>query len=520
MRREWLRAGCCCCRRCCCSRCSRTTRPSRRCGQLFLHAAGRAPGGLRRPRQLRARSSTTRSSGRRCATTWLRRWRRSRPRSCSRWLMALAVNGALPGRALPAPRLFHADHPADDRGGEHLAVLLHARLRAARPARSGCSAWTAQLARHATTALPAMIVVAVWKEAGFFMIFYLAALQSLPPHLARGGRARGRVALVFLPPRDLPLLMPTTLFVLVNAVINAFRLVDHIVVMTRGGPDNATTLLLYYIYEIGFRFWDSAYAAALTVVLLAILGIVAVRCSSACSSGGCITDDTMPCRAADACSHHAAAARWRRSAPGCSACSGSCRCSTRSGPRSIRRTSRRASSLVRAAHARQLRQRMARRTVRPLLLNTFLLVTLVLVAQFVLCTPAAYAFARFEFPGRDVAVRAGAAAADGHARRADRRELSHHARARAGATRSSPSRCPILARRSAFSCCARRSVRCRASSTTRLASKAARRCSGCGRSMCRWRGRPISPMALVLVSYHWNNFLWPLIITNSVSRGR
>jgi sn-glycerol 3-phosphate transport system permease protein len=74
----------------------------------------------------------------------------------------------------------------------------------------------------------------------------------------------------------LPLLMPTTLFVLVNAVINAFRLVDHVVVMTRGGPDNATELLLYYIYEIGFRFWDSAYAAALTMVLLLLLGVVAL----------------------------------------------------------------------------------------------------------------------------------------------------------------------------------------------------------------------------------------------------
>jgi sn-glycerol 3-phosphate transport system permease protein len=70
--------------------------------------------------------------------------------------------------------------------------------------------------------------------------------------------------------------MPTTLFVLVNAVINAFRLVDHIVVMTRGGPDNATALLLYYIFEIGFRFWDSAYAAALTMVLLVLLGGVAI----------------------------------------------------------------------------------------------------------------------------------------------------------------------------------------------------------------------------------------------------
>jgi sn-glycerol 3-phosphate transport system permease protein len=59
-------------------------------------------------------------------------------------------------------------------------------------------------------------------------------------------------------------------------VINAFRLVDHIVVMTRGGPDNATALLLYYIFEIGFRFWDSSYAAALTMVLLVLLGAVAI----------------------------------------------------------------------------------------------------------------------------------------------------------------------------------------------------------------------------------------------------
>ena len=60
--------------------------------------------------------------------------------------------------------------------------------------------------------------------------------------------------------------MPTTLLVLVNAVINAFRTVDHIIVMTRGGPDNATALLLYYIYEVGFKYWDSTYAAALTMV--------------------------------------------------------------------------------------------------------------------------------------------------------------------------------------------------------------------------------------------------------------
>ena len=126
------------------------------------------------------------------------------------------------------------------------------------------------------TALPALMVVAVWKEAGFFMIFYLAALQSMSPHLAEAAAIEGASRWYFFRRVTLPLLMPTTLFVLVNAIINAFRLVDHIVVMTRGGPDSATTLLLYYVYEIGFRFWDSAYAAALTMVLLVILALVAL----------------------------------------------------------------------------------------------------------------------------------------------------------------------------------------------------------------------------------------------------
>jgi sn-glycerol 3-phosphate transport system permease protein len=126
------------------------------------------------------------------------------------------------------------------------------------------------------TALPALMVVTIWKEAGFFMIFYLAALQGMSPHLAEAAAIEGASRWYFFRRVTLPLLMPTTLFVLVNAIINAFRLVDHIVVMTRGGPDSATTLLLYYVYEIGFRFWDSAYAAALTMVLLVILALVAL----------------------------------------------------------------------------------------------------------------------------------------------------------------------------------------------------------------------------------------------------
>ena len=127
-----------------------------------------------------------------------------------------------------------------------------------------------------STALGCLIVVTVWKEAGFFMIFYLAALQAIPPNLYEAARIEGAGGWTLFRRITFPLLMPTTLFVLVNAVINSFRLVDHIVVMTRGGPDNATQLLLYYIYDVGFKFWDSAYASALTMVLLAILGTAAI----------------------------------------------------------------------------------------------------------------------------------------------------------------------------------------------------------------------------------------------------
>ena len=126
------------------------------------------------------------------------------------------------------------------------------------------------------TALGCLMVVAVWKEAGFFMIFYLAALQSIPPALAEATAIEGAARWYYFRRVVFPLLMPTTLFVLVNAVINSFRLVDHIIVMTKGGPDNASALLLYYIYDVAFKFWDSGYASALTMVLLVILAVAAL----------------------------------------------------------------------------------------------------------------------------------------------------------------------------------------------------------------------------------------------------
>ncbi|APZ44612.1 ABC transporter permease [Acidihalobacter ferrooxydans] len=122
-----------------------------------------------------------------------------------------------------------------------------------------------------STALWAVTAVTVWKQAGFFMIFYLAALQQIPENLREAAAIEGASRWHTLRRVILPLLGPTTLFVLVNAVIGAFSQVDALFVLTNGGPDNASNLLLYYIFQNAFQFWDTGYAAALTVVLVLIL---------------------------------------------------------------------------------------------------------------------------------------------------------------------------------------------------------------------------------------------------------
>jgi sn-glycerol 3-phosphate transport system permease protein len=119
------------------------------------------------------------------------------------------------------------------------------------------------------------MAVTVWKEAGFFMIFFLAALQQVPPVLYEAARMENASSWLVFRRITWPLLMPTTLFVAVNALINAFRVVDQVIAMTGGGPNNATALLLFYIFQVAFSFWDSGYAAALSTVLLSTLGVIA-----------------------------------------------------------------------------------------------------------------------------------------------------------------------------------------------------------------------------------------------------
>ncbi len=126
------------------------------------------------------------------------------------------------------------------------------------------------------TVLGCIIVVTIWKESGFFMIFYLAALQSLPPELEEAAKLEGASRWTYFRRVMFPLLMPTTLFVMINAVINSFKLVDHLFILTKGGPDNSSSLLLYYIYEVAFSFLDQAYASTLTVILLGALAAIAI----------------------------------------------------------------------------------------------------------------------------------------------------------------------------------------------------------------------------------------------------
>ena len=125
------------------------------------------------------------------------------------------------------------------------------------------------------TALWAIIIVTIWKEAGFFMIFYLAALQTIPEDLKDAAAIDGTSRWTYTRRIVLPLLMPTTIFIAINALINSVKLIDHLFILTKGGPSDASKLLLYYIWEMAFAFFDAPQAAAMTILVIGVLAIVA-----------------------------------------------------------------------------------------------------------------------------------------------------------------------------------------------------------------------------------------------------
>ncbi len=120
-------------------------------------------------------------------------------------------------------------------------------------------------------ALLAVMLVAVWKNAGYYMIFYLAGLQNLPTDIYEAAAIDGASWWQSMWRLTLPLLRRTTLFITTTAFIGAFQTVDHIFVLTKGGPSQASTVLLYYLWQKRFEQQDVGVSAALTVVLIVVL---------------------------------------------------------------------------------------------------------------------------------------------------------------------------------------------------------------------------------------------------------
>jgi len=120
-------------------------------------------------------------------------------------------------------------------------------------------------------AMPAIIVMAVWKNFGYNMLIFIAGLQSIPEELYEAARIDGAGALRRFRHVTIPQLAPTFLFVGVVTMIGYFQLFAEPYVMTGGGPLRATTSLVLFMYEEGFRWWRMGNAAAIAFVLFFII---------------------------------------------------------------------------------------------------------------------------------------------------------------------------------------------------------------------------------------------------------
>lgn len=132
---------------------------------------------------------------------------------------------------------------------------------------SGPENWTG----NPNLALFSIMIVAIWKNAGFYMIFYLAGLQNLPDDVYEAAALDGANSWQALWMITLPLLRRTTLFITIVAFIDAFRTVDHIFVLTSGGPSRASTVLLFELWLQRFEYQDIGASAAITVIFVVVL---------------------------------------------------------------------------------------------------------------------------------------------------------------------------------------------------------------------------------------------------------
>ena len=123
-------------------------------------------------------------------------------------------------------------------------------------------------------AMPALIIMAVWKNLGFNMIIFLAGLQGIPAQLYEAAAIDGATGWHRFRYITLPMLAPTTFFVLIISVIGSFQVFDLAFVLTKGGPGEATNTMVMYIYNQAFQFFHMGYAAAIAWVLFAIIFVI------------------------------------------------------------------------------------------------------------------------------------------------------------------------------------------------------------------------------------------------------
>jgi multiple sugar transport system permease protein len=120
-------------------------------------------------------------------------------------------------------------------------------------------------------AMPAIILLAVWKNFGYNMLIFIAGLQNIPGQLYEAASIDGAGWWERFRRITLPMLAPTTVFITIMTVIGYFQLFAEPYVMTQGGPVNSTMSIVLMMYEQGFRWWDMGYAAALAFVLFALI---------------------------------------------------------------------------------------------------------------------------------------------------------------------------------------------------------------------------------------------------------
>jgi len=120
-------------------------------------------------------------------------------------------------------------------------------------------------------AMPAIILMAVWKNFGYNMIIFIAGLQAIPGELYEAAAIDGAGRFQQFRSVTLPMLAPTTVFIGIITMIGYFQLFAEPYVMTQGGPRNTTLSIVYLMYQQGFRWWNMGYSAALAFILFAFI---------------------------------------------------------------------------------------------------------------------------------------------------------------------------------------------------------------------------------------------------------